>query len=168
MWETLKDVTGRPLDDPVARKSREAGDVRYTHMPFQSSSPALRKREVRSIDKRKVDTGKPHPVVKLETGTYEVMDKHRQLQENLTDEMVILAQQMKETSLRMERSLHDSEKVLDSTEQAVEHSLATTNRANIRATEISSRSWATGCFTWLLIFAMCCIFIFMIALIRVT
>lgn len=37
---------------------------------------------------------------------------NRKLQEDLTDEMVVLAQQLKENSLLMNRSLQDTEKVL--------------------------------------------------------
>ena len=58
--------------------------------------------------------------------------------------------------------------MLDSTEKAVEHSLASTGRANARAVEIYSESFKTTCFTWLVIFAMTCIFIMVVLLIRVT
>ena len=58
--------------------------------------------------------------------------------------------------------------ILDSTEQAVEHSLASTGRANVRAMKIYSESSKTSCFTWLAIFAMICIFIMVVLLIRVT
>nr|POE55255.1 hypothetical protein CFP56_02252 [Quercus suber] len=58
--------------------------------------------------------------------------------------------------------------ILDSTEQAVEHSLASTGRANVRAMKIYSESSKTTCFTWLAIFAMTCIFIMVVLLIRVT
>uniref|UniRef100_A0A7N2KWY9 Uncharacterized protein n=1 Tax=Quercus lobata TaxID=97700 RepID=A0A7N2KWY9_QUELO len=90
------------------------------------------------------------------------------LQEDLTDEMVGLARQLKESSLMMSNSLQNTEKILDSTEQAIEHSLASTGRANVRAMKIYSESSKTTCFTWLAIFAMTCIFIMVVLLIRVT
>ncbi|MQL68142.1 hypothetical protein Taro_000405 [Colocasia esculenta] len=58
--------------------------------------------------------------------------------------------------------------VIDSTESAVEHSLASTGRANVRAMEIYSESAKTSCFTWLIIFMMTCVFIMVVLLIRVT
>ncbi|XP_037491311.1 uncharacterized protein LOC105632145 [Jatropha curcas] len=92
----------------------------------------------------------------------------RKLQEDLTDEMVGLAQQLKESSLLMSQSLQNTEKILDSTENAIEQSLAGTGRANVRALEIYSKSSKTTCFTWLLIFLMTCVFIMVVLLIRVT
>ncbi|KAI3925669.1 hypothetical protein MKW92_017051 [Papaver armeniacum] len=58
--------------------------------------------------------------------------------------------------------------VLDSTERAVEHSLASTGNANAQAMEIYSRTFNTTCFTWLIFFVMICVFIMVILLIRVT
>ncbi|KAJ0971216.1 hypothetical protein J5N97_019175 [Dioscorea zingiberensis] len=106
--------------------------------------------------------------VKLDAAAQEHIEKHRKLQEDLTDEMVVLAHQLKESSLMMNQSLQDTEKILNSTERAVEQSLASTGRANVRAMEVYSRSFKTACFTWLMIFAMICIFIMVVLLIRVT
>lgn len=58
--------------------------------------------------------------------------------------------------------------VLDSTERAVEHSLASTGRANERAKEIYSESTKTTCLTMLLVFIVTCVFIMIVLLIRVT
>ncbi|KAJ7955866.1 Vesicle transport protein USE1 [Quillaja saponaria] len=106
--------------------------------------------------------------VKLDTATQAQIEKHRKLQDDLTDEMVGLAKQLKESSLMMSQSIQNTEKILDSTERAVEHSLASTGRANVRAMKIYSESSKTSCFTWLLIFVMICIFIMVVLLIRVT
>ncbi|KAK1317906.1 hypothetical protein QJS10_CPA05g02389 [Acorus calamus] len=106
--------------------------------------------------------------IKLDASAQAHIEKHRMLQEDLTDEMVGLARQLKESSLLMHHSLHDTEKLLDSTERAVEHSLASTGHANTRAMEIYSNSFKTTCFTWLIIFFMACIFIMVVLLIRVT
>ncbi|KAL6500562.1 hypothetical protein OROHE_025928 [Orobanche hederae] len=106
--------------------------------------------------------------VKLDAGAQAHIEKHRKLQEDLTDEMVSLARQLKESSLMMNQSIKNTEKILDSTEKAVEHSLASTGRANTRAMEVYSQSMKTSCFTWLLIFAMTCIFVMVVLLIRVT
>ncbi|KAK6164540.1 hypothetical protein DH2020_001404 [Rehmannia glutinosa] len=93
---------------------------------------------------------------------------YRKLQEDLTDEMVDLARQLKESSLMMNQSIKNTENILDSTEKAVEHSLASTGHANSRAMDVYSQSLKTSCFTWLLVFAMTCIFIMVVLLIRVT
>ncbi|RWR78634.1 putative membrane protein [Cinnamomum micranthum f. kanehirae] len=106
--------------------------------------------------------------IKLDAATQAHIEKHRKLQEDLTDEMVVLAQQLKESSLVMNKSLQDTEKVLDSTERAVEHSLASTGRANERAKEIYSKSTKTTCLTMLLVFIVTCVFIMIVLLIRVT
>ncbi|MCO5565026.1 hypothetical protein L7F22_018696 [Adiantum nelumboides] len=93
---------------------------------------------------------------------------NRHLQDDLTDEMVDLARQMKEATLAMNKAVLDSEKVLDSTEQGVEHSLAATNQANIRAQTVYSHSFMTGCLTWLIMFVMFFMFLLMVFLIRIT
>ncbi|XP_077216013.1 uncharacterized protein LOC143850673 [Tasmannia lanceolata] len=94
--------------------------------------------------------------------------RYGKLQENLTDEMVGLAQQLKESSILMNQSLEGTEKILDCTETAVEHSLVSTGYANTRAMEIYSETFKTTCFTWLIIFFMTCIFLMVVLLIRVT
>ncbi|KAL0459431.1 UNVERIFIED_CONTAM: hypothetical protein Slati_0570300 [Sesamum latifolium] len=106
--------------------------------------------------------------VKLDAAAQAHIEKHRKLQEDLTDEMVGLARQLKESSLMMSQSIKNTEKILDSTEQAVEHSLASTGHANSRAMEVYSQSLKTSCFTWLLIFFMTCVFVMVVMLIRVT
>ncbi|XP_002278615.1 uncharacterized protein LOC100260177 isoform X1 [Vitis vinifera] len=135
-------------------------------------SPGLRRRfvpasnvEDRTHDTVKADTLGP---VKLDVAAQAHIEKHRKLQEDLTDEMVGLAKQLKQGSLLMSQSIENSEKILDSTEKAVEHSLASTGRVNTRAMEINSNGFKTTCFTWILIFVMMCIFIMVVLLIRVT
>jgi SNARE protein 1 len=58
--------------------------------------------------------------------------------------------------------------ILDSTERAVEHSLASTGRVTARASEVYSLASKTTCFQWLLIFMMTCMFVMVVLLIRVT
>ncbi|KAF6159691.1 hypothetical protein GIB67_029949 [Kingdonia uniflora] len=106
--------------------------------------------------------------VKLDATAHSHIEKHRRLQEDLTDEMVGLARRLKESSLVMSRSLQDTEKILDSTEKAVEDSLAGTGYANKRANEIYSKSFSTTCWTWLVMFIMILIFMGVVLLIRVT
>ncbi|XWS62239.1 hypothetical protein CRYUN_Cryun07bG0193200 [Craigia yunnanensis] len=158
-------------EEPVARNSfkQSPKSDAENHMP---SSPGLRRRVVltssikdRTHDTTEADTSAP---VKLDAAAQAHIQKHRKLQEDLTDEMVGLAQQLKERSLMMSRSLENTEKILDSTEKAVEHSLASTGHANVRAMKIYSETSKTTCFQWLLIFVMTCIFIMVVLLIRVT
>ncbi|XP_052179890.1 uncharacterized protein LOC127793146 [Diospyros lotus] len=136
------------------------------------SSPTLRRR---FVPQSKIEERQHNSVesdnsasVKLDSAAWTHVEKHRQLQENLTDEMVVLARQLKESSLVMSQSLKNTEKILDSTEKAVENSLASTGHANTRAMEIYSRSFKTTCFTWLVILLMTCVFIMVVLLIRVT
>lgn len=106
--------------------------------------------------------------VKLDAEAHAHIEKHRKLQDDLTDEMVVLAKQLKENSLMMSQSLQNTEKILDSTEKAIEHSLASTGRVNTRATAIYSESSKTSCLTWLVMFVMICVFVMVVLLIRVT
>ncbi|XP_031378664.1 vesicle transport protein USE1-like [Punica granatum] len=139
------------------------------HIP---PSPGLRRRAMpssHSDERTRKDTVEdPSGPVRLDATTQAHIEKHRNLQEDLTDEMVGLARQLKESSLLMNQSIENTEKILDSTERAVEHSLASTGRVNVRAGEIYSRSSKTSCFQWLLIFVMTMIFIMVVLLIRVT
>ncbi|XP_043718985.1 uncharacterized protein LOC122666935 isoform X2 [Telopea speciosissima] len=137
-----------------------------------SPSAGLRRRFLPPIKSQErtheiTETDQP-TLIKLDAAAQAHIEKHRKLQEDLTDEMVGLARQLKESSLLMNRSLQDTEKVLDSTEMAVESSLASTGHANKRAMQIYSQSSKTSCLTWLLIFVMTCIFIMVVLLIRVT
>ncbi|XAR58628.1 hypothetical protein NMG60_11014103 [Bertholletia excelsa] len=148
----------------IATKTSEEGP-----MP---TSPTLRRRsvlhlntEVRPHNVGETDNSAP---VKLDAAARTHIEKHRKLQEDLTDEMVVLARQLKESSLMMNQSVRNTEKLLDSTEKAVEHSLASTGHANTRAADIYSKTSATTCFTWLVIFVMTMIFVMVVLLIRVT
>eukprot|EP01018_Ginkgo_biloba_P039882 Gb_17989 [translate_table: standard] len=132
----------------------------------------LRKRHIYNSPEQNKDlegtAAKTELPIKLDASAQMHIEKHRKLQDDLTDEMVGLAHQLKETSLMMNQSLLDTEKVLDSTEQAVEHSLASTNHANERAGEIYSESFKTSCLTWGIIFIMSCMFLLVVLLIRIT
>lgn len=106
--------------------------------------------------------------IKLDAAAQTHITKHRKLQEDLTDEMVGLARQLKESTLMMNQSIKNTEKIVDSTEQAVEQSLASTGRANTQAMTIYSETSKTSCFTWLVMLLMTCIFIMVVLLIKVT
>nr|XP_023912336.1 uncharacterized protein LOC112023942 [Quercus suber] len=160
-------VSQEPLEETAVNESPSKTGENHI-LP----TPRLRRRfvpasnsEDRIHDTTEADSSAP---VKLDAAAQVHIEKHRKLQEDLTDEMVGLARQLKESSLMMSNSLQSTEKILDSTEQAVEHSLASTGRANVRAMKIYSESSKTSCFTWLAIFAMTCIFIMVVLLIRVT
>ncbi|PQM41946.1 growth-regulating factor 9 isoform X1 [Prunus yedoensis var. nudiflora] len=138
--------------EPLARISVKANssDTGDNQIP---PSPGLRRRfgltsnsEDGTHEILSVDSSVP---VKLDAAAQAHIEKHRKLQEDLTDEMVGLARQLKESSLMMNHSLQDAEKILDSTEKAVESSLASTGHANTRATNIYSKTSKTTCFTWL-------------------
>ncbi|TYG50572.1 hypothetical protein ES288_D10G185700v1 [Gossypium darwinii] len=157
--------------EPITRNSfkQSPKSDSENHMP---SSPGLRRRVVpasnikdRTHEITEADASVP---IKLDAAAEAHIQKHRKLQEDLTDEMVGLAQQLKERSLMMSRSLENTEKILDSTETAIEQSLATTGHTNVRVMKIYSETSKTTCFQWLLMLAMICVFIMVVLLIRVT
>ncbi|CAI9100673.1 OLC1v1037821C1 [Oldenlandia corymbosa var. corymbosa] len=143
----------------------KAGDIVQGHEGLRRRLVPPSISEDVSRDITEADQASP---VKLDAAAQMHIQKHRKLQEDLTDEMVDLARQLKERSILMNQSVKNTEKLLDSTEKAVEHSLASTERANTRAVDIYSKSSKTSCLTWLLMFAMTFIFLMVILLIRVT
>ncbi|KAL2559131.1 Membrane fusion protein Use1 [Forsythia ovata] len=107
------------------------------------SPRGLRRRLVPPAEDRSNDTVKvdnKEKSVKLDAAAHARIEKHRMLQDDLTDEMVSLARQLKESSLMMNQSIQNTEKILDSTEKAVEQSLARTGHANTRAMAVYSQN----------------------------
>ncbi|CAL5090725.1 unnamed protein product [Urochloa decumbens] len=134
-------------------------------------SSGLRRRLTSQVEAGPTVTEKERGIggpIRLDAEAQAHIEKHRNLQEGLTDEMVELARQLKESSILMNQSVQDTEKILDSKERAVEHSLAGTGRANVRAAEVYSLTSKTTCFHWLLLFVMTCMFVMVVLLIRVT
>lgn len=162
LWESPQDDDDQ-LDTSEASRLDLPAKVQDDQQAT-AASYGLRKR----ISSRKESGSGQGTSVKMDASTLDLIEKHRHLQEGLTDELVELARQMKDTSHSMSQAVRDSEKVLDSTEHGIEHSLASTNQANIRAKNIYSKSIKTGCLTWLIIFVMCCMFLLMVFLIRIT
>ncbi|XP_062169358.1 uncharacterized protein LOC133875225 isoform X2 [Alnus glutinosa] len=161
-------VSEEPFAKTTINESRSKTEAENHVLP----TPGLRKRFVPASNSQdripdSTETASLAPV-KLDAEAQAHIEKHRNLQEDLTDDMVGLAQQLKERSLMISQSLQNTEKILDSTEKAVEDSLAGTGRANVRAMKIYSESSRTTCFQWLVIFVMTCIFIMVVLLIRVT
>ncbi|XP_048500494.1 uncharacterized protein LOC104893693 isoform X3 [Beta vulgaris subsp. vulgaris] len=80
-----------------------------------ASPPGLRKRPVPSsyVEDRSRDSvgTNSSPLVQLDDAAHSHIDKHRKLQEDLTDEMVGMAKQLKHSSLLMSQSLQNAEKV---------------------------------------------------------
>ncbi|KAG7600545.1 Vesicle transport protein Use1 [Arabidopsis suecica] len=80
------------------------------------TSPQLRRRIVPANSKEQsydADLSKP---IKLDTAAQAHIDRNRKLQEDLTDEMVVLARQLKERSQMISQSVQNTEKIFDSTE----------------------------------------------------
>lgn len=130
--------------------------------------PAQMRRRLRGDDSNPKPQQTVRAPVRVDASLQSLVQRHRELQEGLTDEMVVLSAQLKESSLLMDQALHETDKVLESTEDAVEASLASTNRANVRMGALSSQSWKTSCLTWLILFVVFGMFMFMVVLIRVT
>lgn len=149
------------VKENIGRKEEESNSL----------SPGLRRRLVpSSAEHRGQDTfeSSDSSPVKLDAAAQSHIAKHRKLQEDLTDEMVGLARQLKESSLMMNKSIQNTERILDSTEKAVEHSLASTGRANKQSMAIYNESFKTSCFTWLVMVVMMCIFVMVVLLIKAT
>ncbi|KAM6544492.1 hypothetical protein CsatB_025228 [Cannabis sativa] len=157
--------------ESLASTSVKGSSVELEEETRISPSPGLRRRSVPGSnfeDKAEANDANSSAPIKLDAMAQAHIEKQRKLQEDLTDEMVGLARQLKESSILVSQSVQNSEKILDSTEEAIERSLASTGHATSRASEIYSKSSATSCLTWLLMFVMICIFIMVVLLIRVT
>uniref|UniRef100_A0A0E0B0L5 Uncharacterized protein n=2 Tax=Oryza glumipatula TaxID=40148 RepID=A0A0E0B0L5_9ORYZ len=101
-------------------------------------SPGLRRRLTALQEIEQPTNAKERNVaepLRLDEAAQANIEKYRNLQEDLTDEIVELARQLKDSSLMMNQSVQATEKILDSTERAVAYSLAGTDRANARAVE---------------------------------
>jgi SNARE protein 1 len=156
--------------EPVGDESAQRGSGGYVERAGEQQGMASMRRRLRGDDvKSGSGGGKPgREAVRVDASLQSLVQRHRELQEGLTDEMVMLSAQLKESSLLMDQALHETDKVLESTEDAVEYSLASTNRANQRMGTLSSQSWKTSCLTWLVLFMVFGMFMFMVVLIRVT
>ncbi|XP_078172747.1 uncharacterized protein LOC144566570 isoform X2 [Carex rostrata] len=168
----LASIPPVPVDDvkeiEETKVERISSTIEQASNSNVASSSGLRRRTTinqESHESKERETGAP---IRLDAEAQAHIEKQRKLQEDLTDEMVGLARQLKESSLVMSQSVQDTGKILDSTERAVEHSLASTGRVNVRAMEVYSKTSKTTCFTWLLMFFMTCIFVMVVLLIRVT
>lgn len=158
------------IEDVPKREGKQIADE--ISFASTSSTPMIRQRHIHNNEKQSKGqvgvTAKAESPIKLDAQSERHIEKHRKLQENLTDEMVGLAHQLKETSLMMNQSLLDTDKILGSTERALDHSLASTNGVNERAGKIYSQSFKTSCLSWLIIFVMSCMFLLVVLLIRIT
>ncbi|KAK4596123.1 hypothetical protein RGQ29_014252 [Quercus rubra] len=102
-------VSQEPLEETAVNESPSKTGENYI-LP----TPRLRRRlvpasnsEDRIHDTTEADSSAP---VKLDAAAQAHIEKHRKLQEDLTDEMVGLARQLKESSLMMSNSLQSTEK----------------------------------------------------------
>ncbi|GBG78465.1 hypothetical protein CBR_g26495 [Chara braunii] len=116
----------------------------------------------------KVDASGNSSVSRLDASAERFIQKHRELQETLTDEMVELAGQLKLNSLMFDQAVKSADKTLDDTDVLMERNLAATNRVNKTASETYSTGSKTSWMTWIIVFLMCIIFMMMVFLIRIT
>ncbi|KAL3699966.1 hypothetical protein R1sor_017988 [Riccia sorocarpa] len=160
LWESLR--SGKDGDMDVLPTQED--DLDEPILAPRILSPALRRRRLL----RDQEDGKKVDERKLDSATHETIDKHRRIQDALTDEMVQLSGQLKNNSYLMEKTLRDTAHYVDDTDAAIEYNLAATNRVNERASKIYNRNWKTSCYTWLILILMIFLFIFMVGLIRLT
>ncbi|KAL9253648.1 hypothetical protein AKJ16_DCAP09704 [Drosera capensis] len=137
-YEKIESIASMLAAPPEPFSEAPVEETRQIVQEQEPISPpfGLRKRSVPTPSTREdtrddVESNSSAPV--LDSAAHVHIQKHRKLQEDLTEEMVELAQQLKENSLMMSRSLQNTEKILDSTEKAVEQSLARTGHATARA-----------------------------------
>ncbi|RZC27141.1 hypothetical protein D0Y65_005335 [Glycine soja] len=104
--------------------------------------------------------------IKLDATAHAHVEKHRKLQEDLTDDMVVLAKQLKESSLTMSQSLQNTEK--DSSRISYFHSILLHRSCQRASNGNYSDSSKTSCLTWLVMFVMTYVFVMVILLICVT
>ncbi|KAJ0532143.1 putative vesicle transport protein, Use1 [Helianthus annuus] len=96
----------------------------------------------------KLDAAAHGPYYKAQVSEYHFGYRNRKLQEDLTDEMVGLARQLKESTLMMNQSIKNIEKILDSTEEAVERSLARGDCTNAWESNVGILVLLLGFFLW--------------------
>ncbi|KAJ0532057.1 putative vesicle transport protein, Use1 [Helianthus annuus] len=116
----------------------------YIRLPV----PALRPPSTVEDRSQNTDGATDSAAIKLDAAAQAHITKHRKLEEDLTDEMVGLARQLKESTLMMNQSIKNIEKILDSTEEAVERSLARGDCTNAWESNVGILVLLLGFFLW--------------------
>uniref|UniRef100_A0A453RNA5 Uncharacterized protein n=1 Tax=Aegilops tauschii subsp. strangulata TaxID=200361 RepID=A0A453RNA5_AEGTS len=104
--ENLVDQS-REQDNSYEREREKVGSPISLSSGLRRRSTAQMEVGPSSHERKEKDTGAP---IKLDAEAQAHIEKHRKLQEDLTDEMVDLARQLKESSLLMNQSVQDTEK----------------------------------------------------------
>mmetsp|Transcript_1377 Transcript_1377/g.1594 ORF Transcript_1377/g.1594 Transcript_1377/m.1594 type:complete len:252 (-) Transcript_1377:288-1043(-) len=109
----------------------------------------------------------PSKQVQLGAVGENLIRRQKQLQEELTDEMVSMAAGLKSNSLMLEEELRQSSKVLDSTHDLMSGNLDAT--VNVKKTAVKQYSVASrgSCMMWLMMLAVGILFTFTALFIRV-
>lgn len=96
------------------------------------------------------------------------LQTNQDLQDYATDEMVGMAATLKGSTLAMEAQLRKRGKLLDDTDDALEHSLTQARTAKTKAKEIHGRQRIGFCKTCMALLLVACVFVAMYMYIRVT
>ncbi|GJP52421.1 hypothetical protein CLOM_g11536 [Closterium sp. NIES-68] len=140
------------------RQGREALGLRSRHRQLRGRhGPSSKDRQ--SI---------PLPGSSLDDSSRAIITTHKNLHEELSDQMLTLAGQMKANSLAMEQKVKSSNKVLDATEESMERNVASLSRANQRASRLARQGFCTGCWTWMAMIVLLTMFVGMIMFIKMT
>ncbi|CAG8565795.1 3781_t:CDS:2 [Paraglomus occultum] len=101
------------------------------------------------------------------TSTQSVLQHHRQIQSELTDDLVSLAERLKMNSLAFGDILARDEKVIDDAQATVNGNLDRLRNEGGRLRQYTVQSKKTTCFVWVVVIFVCVVFVLMFMLIRV-
>ena len=148
----------RPYKPPPAVVRRRAAAARAA-----VTSPNANANVVGSSPARRGEGG-----VKISHSGDAHLRRQRETQEQLTDEMLELADGIKANSLAMERSLLDSKRELDAVEGSLDKNLAGVKNERKRQKAIYETNRKGGCWTWIVLIAVGLVFTWVVLYMRFT
>lgn len=154
----------QPLHAPSGASESLSSPTPSSAVPLDST---LRRRAGASGGKG-VGGGGDREQLQIDEESRQVMERNRNLQDDLTDELVGLAGGIKKNSLLIQDALKDSHKTLDQSQVSMEHNVLNTKIASRQASKAFRNSFCTGCMSWLVILGVFGAFLGMVVLIRIT
>lgn len=96
-----------------------------------------------------------------------ILERNRRMQDALSDDLLMHAQRLKETSSLFETKLKEDADVLSDAYQQLDGNVAKLEKERRQIKQFSSKSWRTTLITWIAILAVCLIFVFVFFYMRV-
>ncbi|CAI5480031.1 unnamed protein product [Closterium sp. Yama58-4] len=147
----------KPAQSQPQQQGETSGGASHGCVPFSAAFAGREGREALGLrsrhrllrDRRGPSSKNPQPGSSLSGSTLDdasraIISTHKNLQEELSDQMLTLAGQMKANSLAMEEKVKSSNKALDATEESMERNVASLSRANQRASRLARQGFCTG------------------------